>query len=241
MKLITFQLRGRFAHFLRAEASASALSYPVPPRTVMLGILGAVLGIPKDESQLILEPAKIAISGELPKTHWHRAKLRKDPPASLPHVIRKTHKAERDTKPEKATLLLQEWLLNPVYTVWVSIPEPHHSSLEFRLRERRWHFTPYLGLSEMMADVEYLGSVECYSLPKGTHDVVSVFPHDLGEIDMKQALQSELAIHRLRMPQSVNPDRVFHHVNYLAEREARAIPVITDHAYRVGNRIVMFL
>ncbi|MBT9138329.1 MAG: hypothetical protein DDT30_00947 [Dehalococcoidia bacterium] len=241
MQLINFRLKGRFAHFLRAEASASALSYPVPPRTVILGILGAILGIPKDETQQVLEPAKIAASGKLPKTHWHRAKLRKDPPAPLPRIIKKTDKPDRDTKPEKATLILQEWLFEPLYTVWVSIPEQYHSNLELRLRERRWHFTPYLGLSEMMADIEYLGSEEGSPLPKGIYDVISVFPQDLGEIDMKQAFQRELAIHLLRMPQSITSDRVFYHANYLAEREAKAIPVITDQAYRVGDRIAMFL
>lgn len=241
MQLINFQLRSRFAHFLRAEASASALSYPVPPRTVILGIIGAVLGIPKDEPQVVLEPAKIAISGKLPATHWHRAKLRKDPPAPLPRVIKKTTKLATVRGAEKATLILQEWLFEPLYTVWVAIPEPHHSSLELRLRERRWHFTPYLGLSEMMADIEYLGSEECSPLAKGTYDLISVFPQGFGEIDIKQAFQRKLAIHRLRMPQSVTPDRVFHHANYLTEREARAIPVITDQAYRVGDRIVMFL
>lgn len=241
MQLINFQLRGRFAHFLRAEASASALSYPVPPRTVILGILGAILGIPKDEPQVVLEPAKIAISGKLPKTHWHRAKLRKDPPAPLPLTIKKTNKPQNTTKPEKATLILQEWLFEPVYTVWVSIPEPYYSDLELRLRERRWYFTPYLGLSEMMADIKYLGSQEGSPLPKGTYDVISVFPQGLGEINVKQAFQRELSIYRLRMPQSVTPDRIFHHGNYLTERKARTIPVNTDQAYRVGDRIVMFL
>ena len=118
MKLISFQLKGRFAHFLRAEASASALSYPFPPRTVILGILGAVLGLAKDEPQAVLEPADIAVSGLIPNTHWHRAKFRKDPPAPLPRVIKKTQAAPKATKPEKATLILQEWLFNPAYTIW---------------------------------------------------------------------------------------------------------------------------
>ncbi len=241
MQLIKFKLRGRFAHFLRAEASASALSYPIPPRTALLGIIGAILGIPKDEPQIVLEPSKIAISGKIPKTHWHRAKLRKDPPASLPHVIKKTNRLNKETKPEKATLILQEWLFEPMYTVWVFLPEPYHSDLKSRLRERHWYFTPYLGLSEMMADIEYLDSEDGSLLPKGTYDVTSIFQQDLGEIDIKRAFQQQLAIHQLRMPKSVTPDRVFHHANYLTERDARPIPVITERAYRVSDRIVMFL
>jgi CRISPR-associated protein Cas5h len=30
---------------LKAEASVSALSYPIPPRTALLGMIGAVLGL----------------------------------------------------------------------------------------------------------------------------------------------------------------------------------------------------
>jgi len=241
MKLINFRLSGRFAHFLRAEASASALSYPVPPRTVILGILGAVLGLSKDEPQVVLEPANIAISGKLPKTHWHRIKLRKYPPAMLPWIIRKTRKPDKKTAPEKATLILQEWLFKPNYMVWVSIPEPYLTELETRLKEKRWHFTPSLGLSEMLADIEYVGSNECSLLPKGVYNIVSVFQQTLGELDMEQVFERGLAIHQLRMPQSVTPDRIFQHTTYLVEREARAVSVNTDHAYGIEDKVVMFL
>lgn len=241
MELINFRLSGRFAHFLRAEASASALSYPVPPRTIILGIMGAVLGLSKDEPQVVLEPANIAISGRLPKTHWHRAKFRKDPPATLPYIVRKTQKSDRNTAPEKATLIRQEWLFNPIYTVWVSIPEPYHAKLESRLRERRWHFTPSLGLSEMIADIEYLGSHECSLLPEGTCDIQSVFQKESGVLDIEQIFERELSIHLLQMPRTVTADRIFSHCTYIVERDARAIPTRTEHAYKVKDEVVMFL
>lgn len=241
MELINFRLSGRFAHFLRAESSASALSYPVPPRTVILGILGAVLGLPKDEPQVVLEPAEIAISGRLPKTHWHRAKLRKDPPPMLPWVIKKTQKVDRNTSPEKATLILQEWLFEPDYIVWVSIPEPYHTKLKDRLKKKQWHFTPSLGLSEMLADIEYLGSNECSLLPKGVYNIASVFQQTSGELDMEQVFERELAIHQLRMPQSVTPDRIFHHAIYFVESDAKTVPLTTDYAYGVRDKVIMFL
>ena len=241
MELIHLQLSGRFAHFLRSEATASALSYPVPPRTVILGILGAVLGLPKDKPQLVLEPANIAISGKLPKTHWHRVKLRKDPPASLPHFIRKTQNPERATTPEKATLILQEWLFNPSYTVWVSIPEKYHVELKSRLNKKRWHFTPSLGLSEMLADIEYLGTNGGIRLPKGTYDAISVFQQKAGVLKMKQVFERELTLHSLQMPCSVTTDRIFSHCTYFVERDGRPVPVETDQAYKVNNNAVMFL
>ena len=241
MKLINFKLSGRFAHFLRAEASASALSYPLPPRTVILGIIGSILGLPKDEPQVLLEPANIAISGRLPKTHWHRAKFRKDPPDSLPYIIKKSQKPEKITKPEKATLILQEWLFNPVYTIWVSAPNPYHEELEDRLKKRQLHFTPSLGLSEMLADIEYLGSSECFSLPEDTYDVQSVIQQNSNSLDIKEVFQRELSIHLLQMPVKVTQDRIFSHCTYIAERNAQPIPVTTKLAYKTNNNILMFL
>ncbi|MEW6327033.1 MAG: CRISPR-associated protein Cas5 [Thermodesulfobacteriota bacterium] len=241
MELINFRLSGRFAHFLRAEASASALSYPIPPRTVILGILGAVLGLPKDKPQIALEPANVAIYGRLPKTHWHRAKLRKDPPATLPCFIKKSQKLDRNTSPEKATLILQEWLFEPSYTVSVSIPEPHHTDLKKRIIKRQWHFSPSLGLSEMIADIEYLSSDECMLLPKGTYDVQSVFQQGMGVLEMEKIFEKELVIHSLQMPRTVTADRVFSHSVYFVERDGRAVPAETNQAYKVHDKIVMFL
>jgi len=241
MQLIIFRLRGRFAHFLRAEASASALSYPFPPRTVILGILGAILGLPKDEPQVVLEPAHIAISGKIPQTHWHRAKFRKDPPAPLPPVIKSSQKADKKTAPEKATLILQEWLFNPEYTIWFSVPEPYNLKLEERLRNRRWYFQPSLGLSEMMADIEYLSTNESLPVPKGVYEIRSVFPQEAGILDMEQIFSNELVIHSLQMPRSVMPDRVFSHSTYFMERDAKGIPVDTEQAYKVNDTVLMFL
>ena len=95
---VVFEYAGRFGHFLRAEASVSALSYPVPPRTALLGMIGAVLGLEKDTPQVELKDALVAVSGPIPETHWHRVKLRKDPPAPLPRKVKKGDKADRPTR-----------------------------------------------------------------------------------------------------------------------------------------------
>jgi len=241
MKLISFQISGRYGHFLRAEGGASAPTYPVPPRTVILGILGAVLGLNKDQPQTQLEPAHIALSGRLPQMHWHNAKLRKDPPPALPQTIKRTQKAEKSTKPEKATLIGQEWLFNPVYTVWVSVPEPYFGELEQRLKKRRWHFQPSLGLSEMMAELTYLKSEEASSLLEGSYYMNSIFPQENGRLDTDKIFEDELVIHSLRMPRTVTPDRVFFHENYFMERDARPVPVETDRAFQTDTEVLMFL
>ncbi|MGI6679504.1 MAG: CRISPR-associated protein Cas5 [Dehalobacterium sp.] len=240
-ELLSFRYSGRIAHFLRAEAGASALSYPIPPRTVILGLAGAVLGLAKDQSQQILKPFQVALAGRVPQTLWHKAKLRKDPPETLPMLIKGSHKMEKTTKPEQATLITQEWLFNPEYTLWIGLPEPYHTELEQRLKKRRWHYQPSLGLSEMMADLHYLGKELATPLPDGIYNVTSVIRQSKVEVQVVEVLEKNLAIQLLRMPRSVTKERFFTHEGYFLERDGKTIPVRTSHAYKVGGKVIMLL
>lgn len=241
MRLVSFRLSGRFGHFLKAEGGASALSYPMPPRTAILGMLGAILGLQKDQPQQLLEPAHIAISGRRPTTFWHRVKLRKDPPALLPKTVKRSQKADKATSPEKASLIDQEWLFNPSYTVWVSLPDPHQGTLETRLFERRWHFQPCLGLSELAGDLHYLSAGDASPLPPGAHRIQTAFPQDAAELDVDAAFQEGVVVHALRMPRAVTPERVFRHAAYFMEREERPVPVNTENAFHFDGRTLVFL
>ena len=206
-----------------------------------MGIMGAVLGLPKDRPQELLEPMHAALSGKIPSTHWHKAKLRKDPPEQLPQVVKSSQKQEKNTKPEKATLITQEWLFNPSYEVWVGLPEPYHARLETRIKERNWYFQPSLGLSEMMADIEYLNQVEAQELPPGTYSVETVIKQDCVRLDIEKCYNEKLAINLLRMPRTVTADRVFSHADYYMEKDARPILLNTSEAYLGGERVLMFL
>lgn len=241
MNIICFRLSGRFGHFLRAEANASAPSYPIPPRTALLGLIGAVLGLEKDEPQLLLEPTNVAIAGRLSQSHWHTAKLRKDPPAPLPRLIKKGQNGSVTTKPEKATLVAQEWLFNPSFLVWASLPEPFHTKLANRLASRQWFFQPCLGISEHSAELSFENRLQASDISVGTHEIDSVFPCSAGEVDVDAVFERNLAVHAARLPRQVTADRVFEHAEYFMERSARPVPVKTDEAVQVGEKKVIFM
>lgn len=248
---VVFEYAGRFGHFLRAEASVSALSYPVPPRTALLGMIGAVLGLEKDTPQVELKDALIAVSGPIPETHWHRVKLRKDPPTALPHQVRKG--AKGSSTDERATLIKQEWLFNPRYTVTACLPEKHHAEFVLRLREQRWHYSPCMGLSEMAARLDLTGEGAAAALPTDSNVLcASVAAREGAVLDGRGTLEASanggaLAILPQRMPREVTEDRVFTHADYLIERSGLPIPLQADNAYeiRIGDplktKTVIFL
>src|SRR5216684_4733393 len=160
MRLLKFHYGGRVGHFLRAEMNASALSYPVPPRTVLLGLLGNILGLPKDETPRVLDGAKVAVGpppcreGVVypPRRHYHKGNVRKAFPAALPMWPRPA--GGDDTLPDPTGLgsvsqVIQEWLLDPAFTVYVGVEQPGgwFADLEGCIREGKSHFTPCLGLA----------------------------------------------------------------------------------------------
>jgi CRISPR-associated protein Cas5h len=63
MKIIAFDVKGAFAHFRKFYANSTSLSYDFPPRTVVCGIIAAILGLERDSYYELFSEAdaKIAV------------------------------------------------------------------------------------------------------------------------------------------------------------------------------------
>ncbi len=245
MDVVVFRLRGRFAHFLRAETNVSALSYPVPPRTALLGLLGAVLGLDKDEPAVRLADARLAVAGRVPDTHLHMANLRKTVgDGSLPARVRRpaSDKAPpRPGAPPRVTQINQEWLLQPDYRVFAALPGSLHEELADRLARRRSVYQPCLGLSELLARLEIEARTEAAPAPEGWWDVSTVCRRDAVTLDASRLARSGARVQQLAMPRAVTTVRVFSHATYLLELEGRPLPVRTAEAWTVGAEQIVFL
>ncbi len=64
MDVIAFHLRGKMAHFRKYYSNSSALSYWVPPRTTIIGIIAGLLGMERDSyyEQFSLQECQIALA-----------------------------------------------------------------------------------------------------------------------------------------------------------------------------------
>lgn len=233
--VVAFEYYARFGHFLCAEASASGLSYPVPSRTALLGLVGAVLGLEKDSPQELLTEAKFAVGGVKPTTHWHTAKFRKDPPDKLSSTVRSG--AKGTSKYERATLPAQEWLFNPSYIVIAHLPEPYHSEFVRRLKTKEYYYTPCMGLSEMVAQLDFIA--EGIAERIGEEEMVNsstLVRTDCGTFDASRAVSQgrRLDVHLITLPRDVTVDRGFTHAEYIYETMGRSLPICTSHGWRVN-------
>lgn len=68
MNVLSFHLKGKMAHFRRYYSNSSALSYTIPPRTTIVGLIAGLLGYPRDSyyEDFSKDQCKIAISVRAP-------------------------------------------------------------------------------------------------------------------------------------------------------------------------------
>lgn len=66
MRILAFRLLGKMAHFRRYYSNSTALTYSVPPRTTIAGILAGLLGMERDTyyEWFNLEKCKIAVGNQ---------------------------------------------------------------------------------------------------------------------------------------------------------------------------------
>ena len=78
MEILQFDISGKFAHFRKYYANNTALSYSIPPRTTIIGILAAILGKAKDSyyEEFSSNNIRIGVALKVPvKKSFHRLNL----------------------------------------------------------------------------------------------------------------------------------------------------------------------
>lgn len=78
MEIIQFDISGKFAHFRKYYANNTAMTFSIPPRTTLMGVLAAIVGLPKDSyyEALASDKIRIGVAVKTPiKKSFHRLNL----------------------------------------------------------------------------------------------------------------------------------------------------------------------
>lgn len=62
MNILKFSIYGRFVHFRKFYTNSSSLSYLIPPRTVIIGILASIMGYDRDSYYDVFSTDNIKVS-----------------------------------------------------------------------------------------------------------------------------------------------------------------------------------
>lgn len=162
MRTVVFRLRGPFGHFRKVYTTTSANTYSFPPRTAILGVIGAVLGINNHPlSNHLKELGKLKVATVVEK-----------PIRKMVISVNYLH-----TKENKRTQIPLEILKDPSFLVFVNEEnfEKFDTFCEM-LKQGETVFTPYLGISEFIAKIDFVGIFETTPCipPCEVHSVTSI-------------------------------------------------------------------
>lgn len=222
--LLVFDLVGPMAHFRKFYTNSSSLSYRLPPRTTLAGIIAALLGRGRDEyyEEMSLERARIGVALKVPlrtlmqtvnylatdDKDWHGMKRRTQIPVEflLP-------------RPPQCLLCYRVYFTHADVAL---VEELHH-----QLLGERYRYPLYLGLTECPAWVESPRLYQVKELrilrdPSEPLPIETAVPlHRLsGDLRLREGLQ----LYKDRMPFDFSSDRRLKEVDeVLWEAEGRPV------------------
>ena len=225
MKVLLFRVKGPFAHFRRVYTTTSASTYSFPPRSAILGMIGAILGVER-------------------KNYAEHLKILKDLKVSV--VIEKPIEKMRipanfvNTKDGRRTQIPVEVIKSPSYVIAVSSENfDLFDELVNMVKNKETTYPLYLGISEFLATHEflYLGDAQHVDPPVKIHSVLPsskvVIKPEKGVLYLKE-----------RATRQMDEKRKFiEHETYILRKDAKEIEVESAETqiFKVGEYIITWL
>ena len=225
-KIIVFDIWGRYAHFKKIYVTTSALSYAVPFKTSVYGIVGAILGLEKEGNKYLdsfdQENCKIAIQVVNPiKIQRLNINLSVEPGP-----------IKGNRKPT-----MMEYVTNPYYRIyfWHSDQSLMDDLLQ-HLKNKTSVYTPVLGLAHCLANFSLVGFYDLKSF-ESTEVIHSVIPKSqVVDIDSQYWEENEVHIQEQDMyPLEMNTKReVTKRDSILFDINGKAVKAKVKNAFQVS-------
>jgi len=210
-KMLIFDVWGDYAHFRRFYTTTSPLSFPIPPRTALCGLIGAIIGLEKEGNDYLkyfsIKSAHIALR--------------------LLNPIKKTVIAENliNTKNARGpgmnlikhiggrTPIRFEFLKDQKYRIYFYYTDEEdglYQKLKYNLTNHKTKYTPCLGLSENIANFKFVGEFKVKMLSSsGVYIPIStLIPLQKTSSDNGISFEREGEYFSIRVPVELNTERI---------------------------------
>lgn len=193
-KILVFDISGEYGHFRKFNTTTSPLTYPIPTRPALAGLIGAILGIEREISPGVFPPGGVSVC-EL----FHPEKM--SIAVQVLQPVKKTHFAFNLLDTEKSassffnvknrTQIEFEFLKDPAFRVFFQHTDPQvFEELAVRIRARKYHFTPYLGIAQLAALVELHGIFPCKAVRNSEENAIEIISAvNLSKLNLPNPIQ----------------------------------------------------
>jgi CRISPR-associated protein Cas5h len=247
--VLIFDVSSEYAHFRKFNTTTSPLTYSIPTRPALAGLVGAILGIEREVS-----------FGKFSKGTMPLADIfSKEKSAIAIQVLKPIQKVNigfnlLDTEKtpssffniKQRTQIEFELLKNPSFRIFIAIQDKKmFDDLVIRIKENRTHFTPYLGLSQFTASLRFVDVLEAnLSTVNDFQEVVTAV--NLRNIEENNAIDFDYAedfkYTSDTMPVQMKSDRVVtEYSEVIIETNGNPIKIKSNQIYTTDYGNILFL
>jgi len=221
-KLLVFDIFAPFAHFRVPYTTTSPITYPIPPKTAIAGIVSAIIGIDKNEYLSYFNSSNFRVG------------IRIINPIKMIHIsenflnvkdIKFFARWEKGKNPK--TQIKVEFLKDVKYRLYIwHSDEKIYTDLKEKLSDHQSYYSLCMGLSECLTNFEFVGEyiVNKKEEGKGEVEISSVIP--LGKITQDSLVFDNAPSRYLKvhLPVELSKDReLLKTEEILIERDGRGI------------------
>lgn len=156
---IIFDISAEYGHFRKFNTTTSPLTYSIPTPSSITGLVGAILGIEREDHKKNIkehgESLRLVFSPEF--TRIGIRVLSKITKVNIGFNLLDTGSPQSFFNIANRTQIEYELLKNPSYRIYLDWEHPRRDELIQRIKNKQFHFNPYLGLSQFTTDVIWVG------------------------------------------------------------------------------------
>ena len=235
-KLLAFDIWGDYAYFRRGYTATSTLSFPFPSRTTVSGLISSILGIKRDSYYDIFnaQNSKIGINilNPIKKVRFN-----------LNYINTKLGYHLWDIKDQDSlrTQVRVEFLKDPKYRIYVSLNDNKLMDDLFELLYNHQSiYTPYLGISECIANFQLVGD-DFFNVNKEMGENIQI-DSILLKNESKIIIEPNKKYGLIKSPGFMSSERVVtQYLEHYFEEKGNSIKISEGEYYRVGeDNVILF-
>jgi len=224
MQILVFDISAPLGHFKVPYTTTSPLSLPVPSKTAVYGMLGAILGLDKNEYLKHFQPGccqiAIGVQAKVQKTHIAENLI------NTKNVTMFARMNSAKTAPRSQIRI--EFIKDASFRLYVTHTDTElFQNLKNSLENHKSAYTLSFGLSECLANYNYIG---CYESEEATAtdwaELNSILPLAGIATDQLDLADNDKKYLRVHLPLEMKPDReLLKTGDFLIEANAQAIKI----------------
>ena len=159
---LIFDISGEYGHFRKFNTTTSPLTYGIPTPTAIMGVMGAILGVEREDSKGRIKKGQESLRKFFSANRTAIAIQVLNPVkrVNVGFNLLDTGAPQTFFNVTNRTQIEYELLKNPRYRIYLWWDHAEKDKLKERLQNKSYHFSPYIGLSQYTADVNWVAEKE---------------------------------------------------------------------------------